>query len=89
MESLGDFGSMDTSSYNDALNSYQENLNTALDSVSALNASREEKVEKFNQAIQGAFTAVSGPVIAKGFGKTFQNVKSAISKKAGQADEDS
>lgn len=88
MESLGDFGSMDTSSYNDALNSYQENLNTALDSVSALNASREEKVEKFNQAIQGAFTAVSGPVIAKGFGKTFQNVKSAISKKAGQAAED-
>ena len=88
MESLGDFGSMDTSSYNDALNTYQENLNSALDSVADLNATRAEKVEKFNQAIQGTFTAISGPVIAKGFGKTFQNVKSAISKKAGQAAED-
>jgi len=88
MESLGDFGSMDTSSYNDALNTYQENLNSALDSVASLNASREEKVEKFNQALQGTLTAISGPVIAKGFGKSFQNLKSAIQKKAGQAAED-
>ena len=88
MEGLGDFGSMDMSSYNDALNNYQSSLNSALDSVADANATAQEKVQKFNEAIQGSFTAISGPVLAKGFGKTLQNVKSAISKKAGQVADD-
>lgn len=83
-----DFGGMDLSSYQDALGSYQDSLNSAISSVADKNASAQEKVQKFNEALQGSLGAVSAPIIAKGVGKSFANLKSAISKRAGQAAKD-
>ena len=84
----GDFGNMDMSSYNDAIDQFQTTMNAGLASVADANKTAEEKVQAFNQAIQGSFTGIAGPVLAKGVGKTFGNIKSALSKRYGQAVDD-
>lgn len=78
------FSSMDSSIYNEALGQYQSSLNSALDSASAANALAKGKVDQFNTTLQTTLSSLSAPVIAKGFGKSLQNVKSALGKKAGQ-----
>jgi len=75
---------MDQSVYNDALGSYQASLNSALDSASAASQLAKGKVDQFNTTVQTTLSSLAAPVIAKGFGKSLQNVKSALSEKAGQ-----
>ena len=79
-----DFSSMDMSNYSSQLNEYQTGLNAALGSVAGANKTAQQKVDAFNQALATGTQIVAGPLVAKGIGKTIANVKSAITKKAGQ-----
>jgi len=80
-EGYGDFGYLDGSMYTGAISAYQDSLQSAIGSVADKNLSATEKVQKFNEALQGSLGAISAPIIAKGFGKSFINLKGSISKR--------
>ncbi len=81
---MSEFSSMDDNVYHSALNDYQSSLNSALESVAGANQSAQDKANKFNEILQASTGAVGAPLIAKGIGKTFGNVKSALKKQAGE-----
>ena len=83
-----DFSSMDNSNYMNALNSYTSSFNTVNDELNKARAKAQEKIDTFNQALQQPLQIVGAPLIAKGIGKTFGRIRSALTEKIGQkADE--
>ena len=80
---MSEFSSMDDNTYHSALDDYQSSLSGALASVSGANQKAQDKANKYNEILQASTGAVGAPLIAKGIGKTFGNVKSALKKQAG------
>ena len=79
-----DFGTMDSTNYNEAMNAFTSSLNSATESAASAKSEAERKVDKFNEAIQAPFQTLGIPLIEQGTQKLFERVRSGISEKFGQ-----
>ncbi len=79
-----DFGTMDSTNYNDAMNAFTSSLNSATATAASAKSEAERKVDKFNEAIQAPFQTLGIPLIEQGTQKLFERVRSGISQKFGQ-----
>ncbi len=79
-----DFGTMDSTNYNEAMNAFTSSLNSATATAASAKSEAERKVDKFNELIQAPFQTLGIPLIEQGTQKLYEKVRSGISNKLGQ-----